>query len=132
MSKVRAPRLVVAVLIKKGSKFLLIKEELEDKKETWIIPGGGVDFGESLEQAAIREIKEELGLDIKITKFIKFHESVFPDFNYHSVIFFFLAKSLSDKIKIGEEKILDAQYFSVKQMHKLDLVDSAQWLLKGV
>jgi|SRR5579884_1387509 len=125
----KAPRVVVSALIKKENKFLLIKEKLEDNNETWIIPGGGVDFGESLEEAVVREIKEELGLDIKVSKFLRFHEAIFPDFGYHTVIFFFLAKPLSTEIKIGEEKILDARYFTWEEMKELGLVDSARWLM---
>lgn len=41
MSKIKkGPRLVVSALIKRGNKYLLIKEKLEDDNETWIIPGG--------------------------------------------------------------------------------------------
>ena len=68
--------------------------------ETWIIPGGGVDFGESLEEAVKREIKEELGVEIKIIKFIKFHEAIFTKFNYHTVIFFFLTEALNENFKL--------------------------------
>ena len=124
-----APRLVVAALLKKGSKYLLIKEKLESGEEYWIVPGGGVDFGESLEQATVREIKEELGIDVKITSFLRFHEAIFPKHNYHTVIFFFQAKPLQDKIKL-EGKILEARYFTKTQMKKLNLVNSAQWLIE--
>jgi len=124
----KSPRLVVSALIKKKNKFLLIKEKLENNEETWIIPGGGVDFGENLEQAVKREIKEELGIDIKIIDFIKFHEAIFTKFNYHTVIFFYLVKALNEDFKL-EKKILDARFFSQKQMKKIQLVDSAQWLI---
>ncbi len=125
----KTPRLVVSALIKKGSKYLLIKEKLEDKQDYWIIPGGGVDFGESLEKALVREIKEELGLKVKIVKFLKFHQAIVPKYHYHTIIFFYLAKSLDDKIKLGESKILAAKYFSKSEMKKLKLVGSAKWLL---
>lgn len=125
----KEPRLVVGALIKKDGKYLLIKERLEDKKEYWIIPGGGVSFGESLEEALVREVKEELGLKVKIIKFIKFHQAIVPKYNYHTIIFFYLCKPLSKEIKIGEKKILDAKYFSKKEMRVLNLVDSAGWLL---
>lgn len=93
--------------------------------------GRGVDFGEDLEEALIREIKEELGIDIKIQKFLKFHQAIFPDFNYHTVIFFFLAKPLSDNLKL-EEKIIEANFFTLSQIKKLDLVESAQELFKDL
>ncbi len=131
MSNKKAPRVVVSALIKKGNKYLLTKEKLESGRDIWIIPGGGVDFGEDLEEALIREMKEELGIDIKISKFLKFHQAVFPDFNYHSVIFFFLAKPLSDKLKL-EEKIIEAEFFTLSQIKNLDLVESAQALFEEI
>lgn len=118
----------MSALIKKGNKFLLVKEKLENNIEMWIVPGGGVDFGESLEEAVTREVKEELGTDIKIIKFLKFHEAIFTQYNYHSMIFFFLVKVINEKFKL-ERKILDVKFFTQKQMKKIQLVDSAKWLV---
>ncbi|MCF7866900.1 NUDIX hydrolase [Candidatus Woesearchaeota archaeon] len=55
-----------------NKKILLAKRSnLEDFPNTWSIPGGTVDEGESFEAALVREIKEELNLDIKEFKFWK-------------------------------------------------------------
>src|SRR5687768_11540627 len=58
----RKPKLVVAVLARHKNKFLLAKEILEGGNEYWIVPGGKVEFGESIEEAARREILEETGI----------------------------------------------------------------------
>ena len=47
------------------------KKDDGTRKEYYVIPGGGVEEGESLEEALIREIKEELGIDIEIVKSIQ-------------------------------------------------------------
>lgn len=125
----KSPRLVVAGLVKKGKKYLLIKEKLESGRDIWIVPGGGVDFGESLEQAVLREIKEELGIDSKIIKQLGINEAIFPNYNYHTVIFFFLLKPLSDAFKL-EEKIIKAEFFTLDEIKNLDLVESARWLFE--
>jgi len=57
----KRPRVGSAVLVMKDGKFLLAERNKENYKNKWIIPGGGVDFGEKIEVAAIREIKEETG-----------------------------------------------------------------------
>jgi 8-oxo-dGTP diphosphatase len=107
----------------------LTKEVLESGKEYWIFPGGGVKFGETLEEAIKREIKEELGIEIEVKKLLAFKEAIFPKYNYHTVIFFFLAKPLGGFL-INEKKILEARYFDLKEIENLNLVDSANWVLK--
>jgi len=127
----KIPRVVASVIIKKDNKLLLVKEVLESLKEYWIFPGGGVDFGETITDAAKREIKEEIGLDIEIKEFLGFKEAIFPKYDYHTVIFFFMAEPLNDKI-IKTDQILDVKYFSRKEIENLDLVESAKWVLEDM
>lgn len=126
----KLPKIIVSALIKKDGKFLLVKEVLESKKPYWIIPGGGVNFGESLKEALKREIKEEVGLDIEISKFLFFKEHQRLEFNYHTIIFFFKAETSSDKFVLEDGKILGTKFFSKDEIKKLKLVDTAEWCLK--
>jgi ADP-ribose pyrophosphatase YjhB (NUDIX family) len=59
----------------------------------WAIPGGFVDYGESLEEAAIREAKEETNLDVKLIR--QFHTYSDPqrDPRHHSISTVYLAKA---------------------------------------
>ena len=125
----KRPKIIVSALIEKNDKILLIKERLEDNKEHWIIPGGTVEFGESLEEALKREIKEETGLAIDVVKFVDFTEAIHVNYDYHTVIFFFLAKPLSEDITL-DQKGLDAQFFTKEEIKKLDLISSAQQMLE--
>jgi len=129
--KERKPKLVVGVLAKNKNKYLLVKEKIEGGKFWWLIPGGKVEFGESIEDAARREIAEETGIKPKKLKFLCFKEALFPEFNYHTVIFFFMAQT--SKTKLGKDiegKVLEASWFTKKEAAKLHLVDSAEWLFK--
>eukprot|EP01095_Lingulamoeba_sp_RSL-Kostka_P015099 TRINITY_DN6845_c0_g1_i1.p1 TRINITY_DN6845_c0_g1~~TRINITY_DN6845_c0_g1_i1.p1 ORF type:complete len:283 (-),score=73.07 TRINITY_DN6845_c0_g1_i1:13-861(-) len=66
-------------------KFLLVHET---RNRGYWLPGGGVDFEETLEEAAVRETKEEAGIDIKVTGVLRFE---MYDFNKHTrlrVIFY--------------------------------------------
>jgi len=56
-----------SAVIEKNGKFLLVKRANKPNKGYWAIPGGHVDEGESIYQAAMREMKEEVG-DIKLDK----------------------------------------------------------------
>jgi ADP-ribose pyrophosphatase YjhB (NUDIX family) len=73
----------------------------------WAIPGGFVDYGESLEEAAIREAKEETNLDVKLIR--QFHTYSDPkrDPRHHSISTVYIAKgkgipkAKDDAIEIG-------------------------------
>ncbi len=80
---------VGAVIIKDG-KILLEKRKNEPGKGKWSIPGGLVELGETIEQTAIREVKEETGLEVEKPEHIDVVDNVVRDENgevqYHFVI----------------------------------------------
>ncbi len=125
------PKIIVAALVEKDNKFLLVKETLESGKEYWIVPGGGVEFGENLTDAIKREIKEETNLDIKIKNFAGFQEAIVPKYNYHTVIFFYRAEPQNENV-ILEKKIIEAKFFSREEIPNLNLVDSSRKFLERV
>jgi len=60
----RSPSLAVDIIILFDSKIVLIKRGRDPFKDSFAIPGGFVEYGEKVENAAIREAKEETGLDV--------------------------------------------------------------------
>ena len=91
----------VKIIIEKDNKYLLIKRADNEKKEhqgNWECPGGKLEEGESFEDAALREAKEETNLDIKIIRIIKK-----IDANNETQAVVFLASIENTDIKISEE-----------------------------
>ena len=128
MTKRKLPKIIVAGIIEKDDSILLTKETLESGEAKWIVPGGTVEFGEKLEDALIREIKEEIGLDVEIIEFFDFKEALFPDYNYPTIILFYRVRPLHEKFEL-EGKVIDAQFFNQEQISNLRLVESAEWIL---
>lgn len=89
-SKYRNPLVTVDIIIEINGGIVLI--ERSNTPYGWALPGGFVNYGESLESSAIREAKEETSLDIKIEE--QFHTYSDPDRDprHHTVTTVFIAK----------------------------------------
>ena len=87
---------VGAVVVRDG-KALIIKRAHEPRKGEWSLPGGLLELGESLQDAARREIKEETGLDVEVGPIIETFDRVHRDdagrIRYHFVIVDFVCWS---------------------------------------
>lgn len=58
------------VITDEQDRVLLIRRGHEPFREVWSLPGGKVDAGETVEQAAVREVKEEVGVDVELTSLV--------------------------------------------------------------
>lgn len=90
----------VDIIIESNGGIILIKRK--NPPEGWALPGGFVDYGETLEAAAVREAKEETGLDIELIR--QFHTYSDPkrDPRHHSITTVFIAKA-KGKPKAGDD-----------------------------
>lgn len=98
--KPRNPIPTVDIIIEYRGGIILVKRKNPPKG--WALPGGFVDYGESLESAAIREAKEETGLDVKLVR--QFHTYSDPrrDSRHHSITTVYIAKAEGDA-KAGDD-----------------------------
>jgi 8-oxo-dGTP diphosphatase len=89
--KYRNPLVTVDVIIEFNTNIVLI--ERKNPPYGWALPGGFVDYGESLEAAAVREAKEETSLDVRLVE--QFHSYSDPDRDprHHTVTTVFIAKA---------------------------------------
>lgn len=125
----KKPRVGSAVLVEHEGKFLLGKRNKTNAFGKWIIPGGGVDFGETIQEAAIREIKEETNLDVELTSFICHKEIINMPGNYHGVVFYHLAKPKHLNYKASED-VSEVGFFSIAEIKQMDILESVQWVLE--
>lgn len=97
------PTVGVFVFNKTGEMLLLKSHKWPGK---YVVPGGHVELGERIEEAAIREAKEETGLEIYDLKFINFQEFIYdPSFwkKRHFIFFDYACKADSLPVKLNGE-----------------------------
>ena len=126
------PLIAVGVLVIDEDKALIIKRGEEPNKFLWSIPGGLVEIGEELEEAAIREIKEEMGIDVKIEKVIGIFNCINRNKNeikYHYVIIDYIAKEFTGSIKTNKE-ILDFKWVKFNELHNYELTNTTRELFR--
>ncbi|UII56550.1 NUDIX hydrolase [Cytobacillus spongiae] len=82
-----------------NDKVLMVK----NMGSVWTLPGGAVENGETLEQAVIREVKEETNLTIEIEHIVAVNEVLFAEKGVHPIFFTFKVKVVDGEIGIIDE-----------------------------
>jgi len=99
----RSPALTVdGVLIQENS-VLLVQRKNTPFQGAWALPGGFVEYGETTENAVIREILEETGLRIKILKLIGVYSDPHRDPRGHTVTAAYLINQVGGTLKAGDD-----------------------------
>jgi len=96
------PKVGVGVYIIKNGKILLGERIGSHQSNTYSAPGGKLEYGESWEQCAKRETKEETGLEIENVKFLGVTNDVMPKDNKHYITIAMIAN-----LKSGEPEVLE-------------------------
>ncbi len=120
MTKYKNPALTVDTIIVEDDKTILIKRLNNPFKNHWAIPGGFVEYGEKVEDAAIREAKEETGLDIELTRLIGVYSDPDRDPRGHTVTVAYLAKIIGGKLK-SDSDAKDAKYVNINEIKNMKL-----------
>jgi ADP-ribose pyrophosphatase YjhB (NUDIX family) len=115
----------VDAVIKKDCRYLLVQEKGEPSRGLWGFPAGRVEIGEKIEEAVVREVKEETGYSVKLTgKITVIHESL--DCYVKHV---FAAEITGGDLKIPEDEIMDAQWFSFEEIELMKNILRFNWIL---
>ena len=99
-----------------NNEFILIKRKNDPFKDRWALPGGFVDYGEKVEDAAIREAKEETSIDVELEKLLNVYSKPDRDPRRHTVSVCYVARGNFDDAKADD----DAKDIGVFSFDKLD------------
>lgn len=110
----------VCVTNEKGDLLLQRRSKEED---LWGLPGGAVEIGESIEEAAIREVKEETGLDISVNHLIGVYSKYFTEYKNkdkaQTICYLFKGDITGGELHIDNKETFDLKFFKKDEIPKL-------------
>lgn len=119
---------VYGIVIEDGK--LLMPKQFKTK---YNLPGGGVNLGEDLEAALIREVKEETGIDVEVLRLAGFKTSIFYAEHdhgdkraYHSLLFYFLCKKVGGKLSMEGFDEQEQRYAEMPEWVSLGRLDDLE------
>jgi len=107
--------IVAGVVIERDDQYLLVQEKQERAYGLWNLPAGRVDQGDTIEQTAVKEAKEETGFDVELGKKI----AIFHERAEEPVKHVFLATIVGGALTVPEDELLDVRWFSREEIETL-------------
>ena len=119
---------VVAAIIRDGEKVFATQRGYGEFKGGWEFPGGKIETGETPEEALIREIKEELNVDIKVGNNLGSIEYDYPTF--HLSMNTFLCEIIKGEIVLLEHD--DARWVTINDLRSVDWLPADNMLIENI
>ena len=123
------PVVGVGVLVEDGDRYLLVQRGKEPRKGRWAVPGGKVERGERLKEAAAREVLEETGLVVEVGEVIWVGEAIGE--GHHFVLVDFAAHVLGGELAPADDAA-DARWVTRDEALALPLTESMRELLEDL
>ncbi|MDI6820248.1 MAG: NUDIX hydrolase [Candidatus Hodarchaeaceae archaeon] len=105
MALKRHPLLTVDIIISTPDGIVLVRRGREPYKGKWALPGGFVHYGERVEDAAVREAKEETGLRVRLQKLVGVYSDLGRDPRGHVISICFLAAKIGGKLMASDDAV---------------------------
>jgi 8-oxo-dGTP diphosphatase len=129
------PLIGVGAVIVEGDRVLLVKRGHPPLAGEWSIPGGVLEVGEMLREAAVREAQEETGLTVAPSELLGVYDRVLREGSrvlYHYVLIDFLCRRVTGELKPGSDAD-EVRWFCREEIDGLNLAaDTAEVIRKGL
>jgi ADP-ribose pyrophosphatase YjhB (NUDIX family) len=117
---------VAAIIVEKGR--VLLEKHAKDGREYWVLPGGGVDPGETLSCGLQRELLEEIGVETKAGDLVFACEAIAPDASRHIVQLAFLASITEGTPRVTgyDQRVAEVAWIPVEDVAALEMYPAIQ------
>ena len=119
---------VVAAIIIHENKIFATQRGYGEFKDGWEFPGGKIEPGETPQEALVREIKEELDIEIEVKDFLETVEYDYPEFHLSMDCFFCVIRSGELVLKEHEA----AKWLTAEKLDSVDWLPADQGLVEGI
>ncbi len=126
---------VGALIVDREGRALMIKRKFEPNRGRWSLPGGLLETGETLEEAVRREVREELGVKVKIEELLQVSEEIIRDgkgkTRFHFVLVDYLAKFDGSRAKITlNEESESFAWFQPREVEAMDVTENTRLIFR--
>ncbi len=115
------PRPAVAVLVERKGKLLVVLRGNPPAKDTWSLPGGSIELGETVLEAAEREVGEETGVQVKAEDMVTYVDAIYRQgeaVRFHYVIIYVAARYVGGEVSPGDDA-KDAGFYSIEELNTM-------------
>jgi 8-oxo-dGTP diphosphatase len=127
------PMVGVGAVVLRDGRLLMVKRSREPSKGKWSIPGGRLELGETLRQAARREVLEECGIEVEMEDVVSATETILRDeegnIRYHFVLVDLNGKYISGEPK-AQSDAAECRWVAPEKITGLDMPSTLREMLK--
>src|SRR5512133_2511682 len=122
------PLVGVGAVIVHDGRVVIVQRGTEPLKGQWSVPGGGLEVGETLRQCAVREAREETGLEIEVGEVLEVFDAIYrqPDgrIQYQYVLIDFACRLLGGELRAGADAV-QARWVTVEELSGYEVAETA-------
>jgi len=131
----KVPAIGVGTIIVNGARALLVRRANEPDRGRWAIPGGVLELGETIRQAASREVHEECGLDVQVGEIVGVQDLIIPDdsgrIRFHYVLIDLVATYQGGE-PVPSSDSLEVAWATEEEINDFDMPKRLQELVRRV
>jgi len=118
----RFPGVAVDAIIREKNQIVIVQRKYPPHKDEWALPGGFIELGERVEEAVLREMKEETSLDVKIERLFNVYSDPDRDPRGHMITIVYICSILEGSPKImGGDDAKVAKFIDLGETKNVNL-----------